>query len=75
MAKVINEQKKHTPAPRAQVFTDEEVIGLEQSFIDSYLSSDTRPIRILFRIYRRFCDSAYRFSDRGCASCVKNWYC
>jgi hypothetical protein len=54
MAKVINEQKKHTPAPRAQVFTDEEVIGLEQSFIDSYLSSDTRPIRILFRIYRRF---------------------
>jgi ATP-binding cassette subfamily B protein len=54
MAKVINEQKKHTPAPRAQVFTDEEVIGLEQSFIDSYLSSDPRPIRILFRIYRRF---------------------
>ncbi|MBO5052374.1 MAG: ABC transporter ATP-binding protein [Clostridia bacterium] len=54
MAKVINEQKKHTPAPRAQVFTDEEVIGLEQSFIDSYLSSDTRPIHILFRIYRRF---------------------
>ncbi len=54
MAKVINEQKKHTPATRAQVFTDEEVIGLEQSFIDSYLSSDTRPIHILFRIYRRF---------------------
>ena len=47
-------RKEHLPASNAQVFTDEEVINLEQDFIDTYLTGDTSPLHILLRIYRRF---------------------
>ncbi len=44
----------HTPASHTQVFTDEEVIALEQAFIDTYLQHEAKPMRILFYMYRRF---------------------
>lgn len=47
-------KKKHIPASRAKVFTDEEVIALEQEFIDDYLTNDRKPLHILLRLYRRF---------------------
>ena len=36
------------------VFTDEEVIALEQDFIDTYLMKGTSSWKILFRMYRHF---------------------
>lgn len=54
MAKAAREKKKHIPASQAQVFTDDEVIALEQDFIDTYLKNETKPLRILLKMYRRF---------------------
>lgn len=54
MAKKADGKKKHIPAARGQVFTEEEVIALEKDFIDAYLTDGEKPLRILFRIYRRF---------------------
>lgn len=48
------EKRRHNPASRTQVFTDEEVIALEQDFIDTYLTNDKKPIQILLAMYRRF---------------------
>lgn len=46
--------KAHVPASHTKVFSDEEVIALEQEFINTYLSHETKPLRILFYMYRRF---------------------
>ena len=40
MPKAEKLRRKHHPAPTAEVFTDEEVIALEQDFIDVYLTGD-----------------------------------
>ncbi|MBQ8175034.1 MAG: ABC transporter ATP-binding protein [Clostridia bacterium] len=50
----MNKEKTHIPASQKDVFTDEEVIALEQDFIDTYLMKGTSSWRILFRMYRRF---------------------
>lgn len=47
-------KKEHIPASQAKVFSDEEVIALEQEFIDDYLTNDRKPLHILLRLYRRF---------------------
>lgn len=36
------------------VFSDEEVLELEQELIETYLMSADRPIRILLRMYRKY---------------------
>lgn len=46
--------KTHAPGEPKDVFTDEEVIALEQDFIDTYLMNGASPWKILFRMYRRF---------------------
>ncbi len=47
-------REKHVPASSTQVFTDEEVIALEQDFIDTYLKNDAKPLHILLRMYCRY---------------------
>lgn len=56
MAKTEKSKKKHHPAVEAEVFTDDEVVALEQSFIDAYLTPDgkVKPLNILFKIYKPF---------------------
>ena len=55
MERTKHEKKKHhIPASHNQVFTDEEVIALEQEFIDTYTKNNKSAIHILFGIYRRF---------------------
>ncbi len=46
--------KTHVPASHTKIFTDEEVMALEQAFIDTYLNHEAKPLRILFYMYRRF---------------------
>ena len=48
------DNRRTAETPEKQMFSDDEVIALEQDFIDTYLTSDTRPFHILFRMYRRF---------------------
>lgn len=52
--KNVKKNKVHVPASHTKVFTDEEVIALEQEFIDTYLQNEAKPLRILFHMYRRF---------------------
>lgn len=46
---------RHIPAPRGTTFTEEEILELEDSFVEAYLrGGEGDPIRLLFSIYRRF---------------------
>ncbi len=54
MKKTTHPLKKHVPASTKQTFTDEEIISLEQDFIDTYLTGNVKPLSILLRLYRRF---------------------
>lgn len=50
----LHERKKHIPASLKQTFTDEEILSLEQSFIDTYLTGNNKPFSILLRLYKYF---------------------
>lgn len=50
----LHERKKHIPASLKQTFTDEEILSLEQSFINTYITGNTKPLSILLRLYRYF---------------------
>ncbi len=45
---------KRRPAFYGKIFTDEELEKLEQDFIDDYVKTEVRPIRMLMRIYMRY---------------------
>lgn len=46
--------KAHASGTSKDVFTDEEIIALEQDFIDTYLVNRASSWKILFMMYRRF---------------------
>ena len=46
--------KQRKPAPYNKEFTDEELEALEKEFIDTYLRSELKPLRMLLKIYRRY---------------------
>jgi ATP-binding cassette subfamily B protein len=46
--------KNKKPAPYNQNFSDKELERLEEEFINTYLRSEVKPIRMLFRIYMRY---------------------
>lgn len=46
--------KKKKPAPYNQNFSDKELERLEQEFIDTYLKSEVKPLKMLARIYLRY---------------------
>jgi ABC-type bacteriocin/lantibiotic exporter with double-glycine peptidase domain len=46
--------KNKKPAPYNQNFSDKELERLEQEFIDTYLRSEVKPLRMLARIYLRY---------------------
>lgn len=56
MPETKRQRKKHNPVVSKDVFTDEEVIALEQSFIDVYLTGDGRngPLKIMWKLYKPF---------------------
>ena len=39
---------------KKQVFTDDEILALEQDILDNYVRSDQRPVKILLRMYRKY---------------------
>lgn len=45
---------KRRPAFYGKIFTDEELEKLEQDFIEDYVKSEVRPIRMLMKIYLRY---------------------
>ena len=49
-----NNLKQRKPAPYNKEFTDEELEALEKEFIDTYLRSEVKPLRMLLKIYRRY---------------------
>ena len=46
--------KKKRPAPYDKIFTDEELEQLEKEFIDTYISSEIKPLRMLLKIYLKY---------------------
>ena len=44
----------HKPAPRNEYFTDEEIMKLEDEFVEVYLKNQARPYRTLFRLHMRY---------------------
>lgn len=56
MKKASSTPSKKPPAAtsREQAFTDEEIIALEQDFIDVYLKGNSNPLKILLHLYRPF---------------------
>ena len=44
----------HKPAPRNKYFTDEEIMKLEDEFLEVYLKNQARPYRTLFRLHMRY---------------------
>ena len=46
--------KAHVSGTSKDVFTDEEIIALEQDFIDTYFVNRASSWKILFMMYRRF---------------------
>ncbi len=47
-------KSKRRPAFYGKIFTDEELEKLEREFIDDYLKTEVRPIRMLMKIYLRY---------------------
>ena len=45
---------QHNPAPRNKHFSDEEIMKLEDEFVEAYLKNETHPYRTLFRLYMRY---------------------
>ncbi len=56
MPKAEKLRGKHHPAQSTDVFTDEEVIALEQDFIDVYVNGDgkIKPLKIIWKMYKPF---------------------
>lgn len=46
--------KRKRPAPYNKVFTDEELEKLEQEFINTYVKSEIKPLRMMLKIYMRY---------------------
>ncbi len=46
--------KKKRPAPYNKVFTDEELEQLEQDFIQTYVKSEIKPLKMMMKIYMRY---------------------
>ena len=46
--------KKIRPAPYNKDFTDEELERLEEEFIATYVRSEVKPLKMLFKIYKRY---------------------
>ena len=46
--------KKIRPAPYNKEFTDDELELLEQEFINTYVRSEVKPLKMLLRIYKRY---------------------
>lgn len=46
--------KKKKPAPYNKDFTDEELEKLEEEFIETYVKSDIKPLRMMMKIYMRY---------------------
>lgn len=44
----------HRPAPKNKLFSDEEIMKLEDEFVETYLKNETHPYRTLLRIYMRY---------------------
>ena len=42
--------KKKRPAPYNKVFTDEELEQLEKDFIETYVKSEIKPLRMMMKI-------------------------
>ena len=45
---------QHKPAPRNKYFTDEEIMKLEDEFVEAYLKNEAHPYRTLLRLYMRY---------------------
>ena len=45
---------QHNPAPRNKHFSDEEIMKLEDEFVEAYLKNEAHPYRTLFRLYMRY---------------------
>ncbi len=45
---------QHKPAPRNKLFSDEEIMKLEDDFVETYLKHEDHPYRTLFRLYLRY---------------------
>ena len=46
--------KKKKPAPYGKEFTDEELEKLEEEFIETYVKSEVKPLRMMMKIYMRY---------------------
>ena len=46
--------KKKKPAPYGKDFTDEELEKLEEEFIETYVKSEIKPLRMMMKIYMRY---------------------
>ena len=46
--------KKKKPAPYGKEFTDEELEKLEEEFIETYVKSEVKPLRMMLKIYMRY---------------------
>ena len=45
---------QHKPAPGDKHFSDEEIMKLEDEFVEAYLKNESHPYRTLFRLYMRY---------------------
>ena len=45
---------RHKPASRNKYFTDEEIMKLEDEFVEAYLKNEAHPYRTLLRLYMRY---------------------
>lgn len=46
--------KKKKPAPYGKEFTDDELEKLEEEFIETYVKSEVKPLRMMLKIYMRY---------------------
>ena len=46
--------KKRKPAPYNKDFTEDELEKLEEEFIDTYVKSEIKPLRMMLKIYLRY---------------------
>ena len=45
---------QHKPAATNKHFTDEEIMKLEDEFVEAYLKNEAHPYRTLFRLYMKY---------------------